>query len=126
MIVCNGVSKMMIAGVYDFTNWKENFIEYIELNGNKPSVARDYAKRIEKILEEESITIQTLSSDIDQWIEEYKKGKYVSINKARHYAPSSALIKFKAFIPTLCKPHIPEKTDLMDVLTGRHRTDILY
>ena len=63
----------MIAGVYDFTNWKENFIEYIELNGNKPSVARDYAKRIEKILEEESITIQTLSSDIDQWIEEYKK-----------------------------------------------------
>lgn len=117
---------MIIAGIYDFTNWKEKFIKYIESNGNKPSVAKDYSKRIEKILEEENITIQTLSCEIDQWIEEYKTGKYVSINKARHYAPSSALIKFKAFVPTLCTPYISEKPDLMDVLTGKYRTDIIY
>lgn len=117
---------MMIAGIYDFTNWKENFIKYIESKGNKPSVAKDYEKRIEKILEEENITIQALSCEIDQWIEEYKTGKYASINKVKHYAPSSALIKFKSFLPTLYKPHIPEQTDVMDVLTGKHNTDIIY
>ena len=117
---------MMIAGIYDFTNWKEEFIKYIESNGNKPSVAKDYARRIERILEEENITIQTLSRDIDKWIGEYKIGKYASKNKARHYAPSSALIKFKAFAPKLCRPYIPEKTDFMDFLTGEYRTDILY
>ena len=92
---------MMVATTCDFTNWKDEFIKYVESTGNKPSVAKDYARRIEKILEEENITIQTLFCEIDQWINEYKTGKYVSINKARHYAPSSALIKFKAFIPTL-------------------------
>lgn len=117
---------MMIAKTYDFTNWKEKFIKYIESVGNKPSVANDYARRIEKILEEENITIQTLYHEIDQWIEEYKLGKRASINKARHYAPSSALLKFKTFAPTLCKPYIPEKTDLMEVLTGKIPTDLIY
>ena len=127
MIVCNGeMSKMMIAGIYDFTNWKEEFIKYIESNGNKPSVAKDYARQIEKILKEENITIETLSREIDQWIEEYKIGKYATINKSRHYGPSSALIKFKVFVPMLYKPHIPEQPDLMDVITGKFRTDLLY
>lgn len=117
---------MMIAGIYDFTNWKEKFIKYIESNGNKPSVAKDYARQIEKILEEENITIQTVSCEIDQWIEEYKTGKYASINKARHYSPSSALIKLKAFVPTLYKPHIPEQPDFMDVFTGKYSTDTLF
>ena len=117
---------MIIAGTYDFTNWKEKFIEYIEDNGNKPSVARDYARRVEKLLEEENMTIQTLSREIDQWIREYKTGKYTGINKAKHYAPSSALIKFKAFVPTLYKPNIQKQPDLINVMSGKWRTDILY
>lgn len=117
---------MMIAGIYDFTNWKEKFIKYIESSGNKPSVAKDYTNRIEKILEEENITIQTLSCEIDQWIDEYKTGKYVSINRARHYAPSSALIKFKAFVPTLYKTHTQKQSDVMDILAGKHSTNIIY
>ncbi len=117
---------MMIAGIYDFTNWKEKFIKYIESNGNKPSVAKDYARRIEKIIEDENITIETLSREIDQWIKEYKTGKYASINRTRHYAPSSALIKFKAFVPTLYKPHIPERPDFTDVITGKYSTHMLY
>ena len=111
---------MMVVTTFDFTNWKDEFIKYVESIGNKPSVAKDYARRIEKILEEENITIQRLSCEIDQWIEEYKTGKYVSINKARHYAPSSALIKFKAFIPTLYKTPISKKTDLKDIFTDSH------
>lgn len=117
---------MMIVREYDFTNWKEQFIKYIETNGNKPSVAKDYAMRIEKILEEENITIQALCCEIDRWIEEYKTGKRASINKAKHYAPSSALKKFKDFAPLLCKPVIPKAPDVMDVLMGNHRTDILF
>ena len=117
---------MLIAGIYDFADWKEKFIKYIEANGNKPSVAKDYARRIEKILEEEKITIEALSADIDRWIQEYKTGKYASINKTRHYAPSSALIKFKAFVPLLCEPYIPEPPKMMDILTGKYPTDILF
>jgi len=117
---------MMIAGEYDFTNWKEKFIKYIESIGNKPSVAKNYARQIEMILEEENITIQALSYEIDQLIEEYKIGKYASINKSKHSVPSSALIKFKAFVPTLYKPHTPKSPDMMDVLTGKHSTKIIY
>ena len=116
----------MIAGVYDFKNWKERFIKYIESNGNKPSVAKDYAMRIEKILEKENITIETLSCEIDRWIDEYKTGKYASINKAKHYAPSSALKKFKTFVPTLYKPHTSKNPGMMDVLTGKRSTKIIY
>ena len=116
---------MMIASITDFTNWKEKFIKYIESNGNKPSVARDYARRVEKILEENNITIQTLSCEIEQWIDEYKTGRYASINKAKHYAPSSALIKLKVFLPTLNKPYISKPSDLMEILTEK-RTDLIY
>lgn len=117
---------MLIAGVYDFSDWKEKFIKYIEDHGNKPSVAKDYARRIEKILEEENMTVQTLTREIDQWIMEYKTGKYAAINKKRHYAPSSALLKFKDFAPALCKPYIPEPPDLMDIFAGKDPTRILF
>lgn len=116
---------MLIASIIDFTNWKDAFIKYIESNGNKPSVAKDYARRVEKILKENNITIQTLYCEIDQWIDEYKTGRNASINKARHYAASSALIKFKAFALTLSKPYIPDPPDFMDVLAGNN-TDIIY
>lgn len=43
---------MMIAGEYDFTNKKEKFIKYIESIGNKLSVAKNYSRQIEMILEE--------------------------------------------------------------------------
>ena len=88
---------MIIAKIYDYNNWKDDFIQYLIKNGNKLSTAEDYARRIERILKEENITIQELSKDIDQWIAEYKTGKYANINKARHYAPSSTLAKFKEF-----------------------------
>ncbi len=77
---------MLIAWEYDFTNWKEDFIEYLKTNGIKPSAAKNYTRQVEKILEDENITIQKLSIEIDQWIEEYKAGKYADINKARQYA----------------------------------------
>ena len=97
---------MLIAGIYDFTNWKEEFIEHLKNIGIKPNTAKDYASRIEKIIKEENITIQKLSIEIDEWIAEYKTGTYATINKQKHYAPSSALVKFKVFVPTLCRPQI--------------------
>ena len=95
---------MMIARTYDFGNWRENFMDYLRSRGYKPSVVKDYPGRIEKIIDEEGITVQELAADIDRWIAEYKTGKYMNINKSKHYAPSSALIKFKEFFPTLYKP----------------------
>jgi len=118
--------KMIIAGVYDFSNWKEMFIAHLISNGCKLSTTKDYARRIERIINNEGVTIQELSARIDWWIEEYKTGRYASINKASHYAWSSALIKFKAFLPTLYKPYIPEQPNLLDIITGKRRTDILY
>ena len=118
--------KMIIAGVYDFNNWKDEFIKHLSDNGCKPSTAKDYAGRIEKIINNEGVTVQELSARIDQWIEEYKTGRYASINKTSHYAWSSALIKFKAFLPTLYKPYIPEQPNLFDTITSKQRTDILY
>ena len=116
---------MLIAGTYDLTNWKENFIEYLNNNGYKPSVAKDYARRIETIIKEENITIQELSVEIDQWIAEYKTGKYTNINKQKHYAPSSALIKFKEFFSTTYTSYMPKQTDdLYEQLTKS--TDIIY
>ena len=41
---------MLISWEYDFNNWKEKFIEYLETNGIKPSTAKDYARRVEKSL----------------------------------------------------------------------------
>lgn len=118
--------KMIIAGVYDFSNWKEMFIAHLISNGCKLSTTKDYARRIERIINNEGVTIQELSARIDHWIEEYKIGRYVSINEASHCAWSSALIKFKAFLPTLYKPYIPEQPNLFDTITSKHRTDILY
>ena len=102
---------MMIAGTYDFSNWKEDFTIYLENNGYKPSVVKDYPRRIEKILDEEGITVEKLAVTINQWIDEYKNGKYKDINKTKHYAPSSALIKFKEFYPTLYKTYTKNQAD---------------
>ena len=49
---------MMIAGVYDFSNWKDEFIKHLSDNGCKPSTAKDYAGRIEKIINNEGVTVQ--------------------------------------------------------------------
>lgn len=117
---------MLIAWEYDFNNWNERFIEYLETNGIKSSTAKDYARRVEKILEEENITIQKLYVEIDRWISEYKTGKYAGINKTRHYAPSSALIKFKDFVPVLRKMSAIQEQETMDIYTEIRRTDIIY
>jgi hypothetical protein len=117
---------MMIAGVYDFSNWKDEFIKHLSDNGCKPSTAKDYAGRIEKIINNEGVTVQELSARIDQWIEEYKTGIYASKNKTSHYAWSSALIKFKNFLPRLCKPYNPQPKDPLEQFTKEFRGDILY
>ena len=117
---------MLIAWEYDFNNWKERFAEYLETNGVKKSTAKDYARRVEKILEEENITIQELFRDCDSWIKEYKTGKRVNVNKARHYAPSSALIRFKDFAPVLRKMHTQKQMNLKDMLGKNNGTDIIY
>ena len=109
---------MLVAGKYDLTNWKENFKDYLEKNGMTLNTAKDYANRIEKIITDENITIQELSVKIDKWIMEYKTGKYASLNKQKHYAPSSALIKYKEFFPTtfrVCGPN--QMGDPFEVLT---------
>ena len=94
---------MLVAGKYDLTNWKEDFKDYLEKNGMTPNTAKDYARRIEKIMQDENISPGVLFREIDKWIEEYKTGKYAAVNKRKHYAPSSALIKYKEFFPTTAK-----------------------
>lgn len=117
---------MLIAGAYDFNNWKELFVEYLTSNGCKASTAKDYVGRIEKMINNEGVTVQELSAGIERWIEEYKTGRLAPINKKDHYAWSSALLKFKAFLPTLYKPYIPKQPDLSDIVIEKKRTDILY
>jgi len=124
---------MLIAKIYDFSDWKEKFIDYLEKleddNGKKKynlSTAKDYARRIERIAENEGITIQTLAVEIDRWIAENKTGKYAQINKTSHYAWSSALIKFKVFLPTLCKPYDPQSTDPLKQFTKKFPDDLIY
>ena len=55
---------MLIAWEYDFNKWKERFIEYLEINGIKPSTAKDYGRRIEKILEEVGRSYSVNAADI--------------------------------------------------------------
>ena len=55
---------MMIAGMYDFNNWQKAFMEYLVNEGYSPSVTKDYTRRIVRIVENESITIQTLSVEM--------------------------------------------------------------
>ena len=118
---------MMISKICDFSNWKEDFMYYLENNGYKPSVVKDYPRRIEKIINEEGITIQQLSVNIDQWIDEYISGKYANINKTKHYAPSSALKKFKEFYPTLFKSYIKNQTDdALSIYRDIKKCDIIY
>jgi hypothetical protein len=125
MIVCKEESEMLIAGIYDFTNWKEAFVEYLKSNGYKPSVAKDYAGRIEKIIKDENITIQKLSAEIDLWIGEYKTGKYVIVNKQKHYAPSSALMKFKDFALTTYRSYVSKPSETPYEQLAKH-TDLIY
>ncbi len=91
---------MLIAGKYDLNNWEEDFEIYLKNRGMKHNTAKDYLNRIKKIIKDENITIQTLSVEINKLIAEYKTGKYANLNKQKHYAPSSALTKFKEFFPT--------------------------
>ena len=117
---------MLIASVADFNNWKEDFIKYIENNGRKTSTAKDYAGRIEKILQEENMAVTQLVVEVDQWITEYKTGKYEDINKKRHNAPSRALEYFKAFADAQRKPYIQNQKTFKDLFTDKDFSKILY
>lgn len=116
---------MMIACVYDFTNWQEKFADYLKENGHKPSVIKDYVRRIETILETHDITIEKLSAQIDEWIDAYMRGEFSDTNKRRHYAPSSALKKFKDFKPVLQKPFEKSNADPWDIYT-KNPPNIIY
>ena len=87
---------MLIAWEYDFNKWKERFIEYLEINGIKPSTAKDYGRRIEKILEEENITIQELFRDCDSWVEEYKKGMTINAIAKKYGRDNGTVEKYIA------------------------------
>lgn len=117
---------MMISKICDFSNWKEDFAKYLAGKGYKPSVVKDYPRRIEKIINDEGITIQELSANIDQWIAEYKTGKYMNVNKAKHYAPSSALMKFKDFYSTLYRTYTENQTEIFCRITGAKPGDIIF
>lgn len=81
---------------------------------------------LKKIINNEGVTVQELSAGIERWIAECKTGKLAPINKKDHYAWSSALIKFKAFLPTLYKPYIPKQPDLSDIVTEKKHKGLLY
>ena len=117
---------MVVVSVADFNNWKEDFIKYIKNTGLMESTANDYAKRIEKILQEENMAVTQLVADVDQWIAEYKTGKYEDVNKRRHNAPSRALEYFKAFADAQRKPYIQNQRDFKDLFPGKDFSKILF
>ena len=117
---------MMVISVSDFSTWEDDFIRYMEANGHTPGVAKDYARRVKKLLAEEHISVETLARDIDQWIDEYKTGKYAAVNNAHHHAPCAALLKFRAFVPTLSKPLVQDFSKLTDAFGGKVPTDIVF
>ena len=117
---------MLIAIKYDFSDWKEKFVFYLENNGYKSGTAHDYAKRIEKIIANENITIETLFVQIDKWIDEYKTGAYAHINKRSHHAWSCALMKFKEFSPLLGKPYHESNPNYESLFSNKPPFSIIY
>lgn len=117
---------MLVAGTYDLDNWEDSFKDYLENNGMTSKTAKDYVNRIKKIIKDENITIHKLSVEIDDWIKEYKTGKYADINKKKHYAPSSSLIKFKDFFPTTFRQGWGKQTSAPYSGIFTNRTRIIY
>lgn len=72
---------------------ERSFYQFMIDNGLTQNTAKDYVKRVTQI---DSID-KLMETDIDPLIEMYTTGDKKEINKRRHYAPSSALKKFKEF-----------------------------
>ena len=65
----------------------------------KPSTVYDYIKRIETICERENISINTLSNNIDNYVEKYGPlGNEAEFGKKSHNSYISALKKFKDYL----------------------------
>ena len=79
-----------------------DFYDYLREMGKLKSTSEDYCRRIEKICDEQGVTPERLAKDpamIRALIDDYLVGgsKHAE-NAKKHYAPSSALQHFDAFV----------------------------
>lgn len=73
---------------------------YKEYSANaNPSTCSDYCFRISTIIEKEGITLETLSSEIQKYLEEYgRQGQKWIIGKKSHESYINALKQFRKFV----------------------------
>ena len=73
---------------------------YKEFSANYyPSTAIDYPWRISKIVEKEGITLETLSSEIQKYLEEYgRQGQKWIVGRRSHESYINALKQFRKFV----------------------------
>ena len=73
---------------------------YKEFSANSnPSTAMDYTWRISKIIEKEGITLETLSSEIQKYLEEYgRQGQKWIVGRRSHESYINALKQFRKFV----------------------------
>lgn len=73
---------------------------YKEFSANSnPSTAIDYTWRISKIIEKEGITLETLSSEIQKYLEEYgRQGQKWIVGRRSHESYINALKQFRKFV----------------------------
>ena len=73
---------------------------YKEYSANaNPSTCSDYCFRISTIIEKEGITLETLSSEIQKYLEEYgRQGQKWIIGKKSHESYYNALKQFRKFV----------------------------
>ena len=73
---------------------------YKEFSANSnPSTAIDYPWRISKIVEKEGITLETLSSEIQKYLEEYgRQGQKWIVGRRSHESYINALKQFRKFV----------------------------
>lgn len=73
---------------------------YKEFSANSnPSTAMDYCWRIGRIVEKEGITLETLSSEIQKYLEEYgRQGQKWCVGRRSHESYINALKQFRKFV----------------------------
>ncbi len=83
----------------DFENYLVKQGYSVSTPSGKPSTVYDYIKRVETICEREDISINSLSNNIDDFVEKYgPSGNESEFGKKSHNAYISALKKFKDFL----------------------------
>ena len=56
----------------------------------------------------------------------YHRKRTLGKNNAKHCAPSSALIKFKDFVPTLYAPYLENQYESIKDIAGKFPADLLF